>query len=126
MNNKKILVVDDEVFMLKLLQFILGKTGCGIETAGSGEEAVQRVGIVSPDLMIIDVMMPGMTGFEAVQTIKSKPLFEHLPVIMLTARGQQATRQQAKEAGASVFLTKPFSPVELIHHVTELLQTKAA
>lgn len=121
MNQKQILVVDDERHMQRLLQFNLEKTGCKVHTAGSGEDALAFIQKNTVDLVLIDLVMPGMDGFETVGKLRGVPGGENIPVIMLTSRGQAATREQAGDLGVSVFLTKPFSPMELVTEAKKLL-----
>ena len=121
MEKKRILVVDDERHMQRLLQFNLEKTGCIVETAGSGEAALAITGEKTVDLLLIDLVMPGMDGFATVQELRNRPNGKDIPVIMLTSRGQVDTREQASGLGISAFLTKPFSPIELVAEAKKLL-----
>jgi CheY-like chemotaxis protein len=121
MEQKQILVVDDERHMQRLLQFNLEKTGCKVHTAGSGEEAVTFIEKNAVDLVLIDLVMAGMDGFETVGKMRLLPGCGNIPVIMLTSRGQAATRERADGLGVSAFLTKPFSPMELVAEAKKLL-----
>jgi CheY-like chemotaxis protein len=121
MNTKRILVVDDERHMQRLLQFNLEKTGCIVETAGNGEEALALIDKHPVDLLLIDLVMPGLDGFATVRELRNRPSAREIPVIMLTSRGQRDTREQAANLGISMFLTKPFSPVELVSEAKRLL-----
>ena len=107
--------------MQRLLQFNLEKTGCIVDTAGSGEEALAAIGKTPVDLVLIDLVMPGLDGFDTVRELRKLPGAEKIPVIMLTSRGQKDTREQAVDLGISTFLTKPFSPVQLITEARRLL-----
>jgi len=120
--EKRILVVDDQAHMRRLLAYALRGLGAHVITVGSGPEAVAAAAAGHVDLLLVDVMMPGMDGFETVLAIKSRPEHAALPVIMLTARGQQETRTAATELGVKRFLTKPFSPAELAAEAARLLQ----
>lgn len=107
--------------MQRLLQFNLEKTGCIVETAGSGEAALAIMGGKTVDLLLIDLVMPGMDGFATVKELRNRPNGQDIPVIMLTSRGQVDTREQASGLGISAFLTKPFSPIELVAEARKLL-----
>jgi CheY-like chemotaxis protein len=120
---KRILVVDDQPHMLRLLAFTLRRLGAEVITVESGAEAVAVAGAGPLDLLLVDVMMPSMDGFETVRAIKALPAHARLPVIMLTARGQEETRTTADELGVDRFLTKPFSPVQLADEAARLLQS---
>jgi len=121
MNTKRILVVDDERHMQRLLQFNLEKAGCSVETAGSGEAALEILQKNPADLLLIDLVMPGLDGFATVRALRSRPEGRDIPVIMLTSRGQDDARSHASDLGISVFLTKPFSPIELVMEAKKLL-----
>jgi len=119
---KIILVADDEKHMLKLLEFNLAKTGCRVEMVSSGEEALARAMNLKIDLLLIDVEMPGMNGFETVRAIRRQKAYAKLPVIMLTGCGDDACNAAAaRRAGASLFLTKPFSSRRLLREVEGIL-----
>ena len=121
MNPKRILVVDDERHMQRLLQFNLEKTGCVVETAGSGEAALEIFDQKSVDLVLIDLVMQTMDGFATVRELRKRPGGRDIPIIMLTSRGQTDTREHAADLGIAVFLTKPFSPIELVAEAKRLL-----
>jgi two-component system alkaline phosphatase synthesis response regulator PhoP len=125
MNNSKpkILVVDDERYILHILDFSLGAEGYEVITAGDGEQAVERTKADRPDLVVMDIMMPRMDGFEACRIIKSDPETRDIPVIMLTAKGREVDRKRGMDAGADEYLTKPFSPAKLIERVEGVLNS---
>jgi CheY-like chemotaxis protein len=118
---KTILIVDDEKHILKVLEYSLAESGCIIETASNGEDAIRKAGSQTIDLLLIDYQMPGMNGFETVHELKNNEKYAELPVIMLTGRGQSEIRAGAATAGVSLFLNKPFSPTELLRHVKRLM-----
>lgn len=122
MNPKKVLIVDDEEFVRQLIQIKL--KFCGIETveAGNGVEAIEKAVSERPDLILLDVMMPKMNGFEACQRLKANPETSHIPIIMLTARGDPSAKERGENAGALEYLTKPFSPQKLAERVLEILK----
>ncbi len=122
MNPKKVLIVDDEEFVRQLIQIKL--KFCGIETveAGNGIEAIEKAASEKPDLILLDVMMPKMNGFEACQRLKANPATAHIPIVMLTARGDPSAKERGENAGALEYLTKPFSPQKLAERVQEILK----
>ena len=119
--KKTVLIVDDAAHIRQLLQFGLSKTGCHIEVVKSGLEALRRSEIGPVDLLVIDVEMTGMSGFETVREIRKDPRHANLPVIVMTGRGLSRFREEALSLGVSGFMTKPFSPIELAQKVKELL-----
>jgi two-component system alkaline phosphatase synthesis response regulator PhoP len=124
---KKILAVDDERHILRLVQINLEKAGYEVITASNGREAVEKVRSEHPNLVVMDVMMPEMTGFEALQALKDDPATASTPVIMLTAKAQDADVFHGWQSGADLYLTKPFNPIELLTFVKRILdaQTEA-
>jgi CheY-like chemotaxis protein len=114
MKTKRILIVDDERYMQRLLQFTLEKTGATVESASSGEAALEALRAAPADLVLLDYLMPGMDGFATVRELRKEPALQSVPVIMLTSRGQEDVREQAAGLGIVAYFTKPFSPVELI------------
>lgn len=122
MTPKVILITDDEAHMRRLLEFTLAKTRQQLVLTVSGEEALARAKAGPVDLLVIDVGLPGMSGFDTVKAIKALPAYATLPVIMLTARGHTEIREEASQLGVRAFLTKPFSPVELTTIANKLLQ----
>ena len=122
MSKKKILVVDDEPYILRSLTFVLSRAGYDVCSATNGEEAVAAVRDSKPDLMFLDVMMPKMNGYEVCREIKSDPTLSDIHVIMLTAKGQEADREKGLSLGADEFITKPFSPAQVVARVKELMR----
>lgn len=123
--KKKILVVDDDAFIRRPLEFILAQEGFEPVTASNGSECMDRIAAERPDLIILDVMMPGRDGFELCKTIKRESLYSDIPVILLSARGQGHDRERGLCLGAADFLTKPYSPSELVRRVREILAGQA-
>jgi len=117
-----ILVCDDEKHMLRLLEFNLKNSGHRIICATSGQEVLEHITTEMPQLLIIDLMMPDIDGFETIRQLREIPGANQLPVVVLTGRGQSNTREQAEALGISQFLTKPFSPIQLRRTVSELLE----
>ncbi len=121
----KILAVDDEKHIVRLVQINLQKEGYDVVTASNGREALEQVEREKPDLVIMDVMMPEMGGFEALQEMKANEATSTIPVIMLTAKAQDADVFEGWKSGADLYLTKPFNPQELLTFVKRILQDKS-
>lgn len=120
----RVLVVDDIPANVRLLEGILKVAGYEVVTAGGGEEALRRVGETAPDVVLLDVMMPDMDGFEVCRRIRSTPETSWLPVVMVTALQETADRVAALEAGADDFLTKPVDEIEVEARVKSLVRVK--
>ena len=117
----KILVAEDEHDIRELIAFTLRYAGHEVVTVANGEEAWQAAATEMPDLILMDVRMPRMTGYEACQKIKADPRVQHIPVVFLSAKGQEREIQAGLEAGASEYFLKPFAPDELTRKVNTLL-----
>ncbi len=118
---KKILAVDDERHIVRLVQVNLERAGYQVVTAFDGREALEKVESEKPDLVILDVMMPYMDGFEVLQLLRKNQATRELPVIMLTAKAQDADVFRGWQSGVDCYLTKPFNPMELISFVRRCL-----
>lgn len=119
--NTRILIVDDEPHMLRLIELSLRKGGFELLLARNGQEGIDAARREGPDLIIMDVNMPTMDGMEALARLKEEPGTRSIPVIMLTARGQVLTPSEADKLGFDLYVTKPFSPTELLAHARRLL-----
>lgn len=117
-----ILVVDDEPYMIRLLQHHIERAGYRLVKATNGREALERIAEDQPDLIIMDVMMPEINGLEVLAELRNHEQTKNLPVIIMTANAQRFTREQAEAAGVSAFLTKPFSPTQLMTEVRRHLE----
>ncbi|MCI0551942.1 MAG: response regulator [Anaerolineae bacterium] len=117
----KILIAEDERDIRDLVAFTLRFAGYEVFTAANGEEAVELAPKVSPDLILMDVRMPRMTGYEACKVMKATPDLKDIPVVFLTARGQETEIQQGLDAGAEEYLLKPFAPDQLTTRVKAIL-----
>ncbi len=115
-----VLVIEDEPNIIEAIKFILSREGWNVATHSNGEDAVDVVRTKSPDVLILDVMLPGRSGYDILRELRSDAATEHLPVLMLTARGQSKDREMAERAGASRFMTKPFSNAEVLEAVRAL------
>lgn len=117
----KILVVDDEPFMHRLMQHHLGRAGYQLISARNGREAIDLAVSEAPQLIIMDVMMAEIDGLTALKQLKQGEATRAIPVIMITASPQAITRQECEASGAAVFLTKPFSPTQLLQEIRRLI-----
>jgi two-component system alkaline phosphatase synthesis response regulator PhoP/two-component system response regulator VicR len=116
-----VLAVDDEPNIVRLIQVNLERQGYQVETAGTGVQALTKIRARRPDLVVSDVMMPEMGGFELLANIRRDPALMDLPVIMLTAKVQDRDVMQGYQTGADMYLTKPFNPHELVQFVGRIL-----
>lgn len=117
----KILIAEDERDIRDLVAFTLRFAGYEVFAAGNGEEAVELAPKVNPDLILMDVRMPRMTGYEACRAIKSNAELRDIPIVFLSAKGQEGEIQQGMEAGAEDYLLKPFAPDQLTSRVKAIL-----
>ena len=121
MSKGKILVVDDEIYIVHILDFSLGMEGYEVITALDGEQALDKLRTERPDLIVLDIMMPKLDGYEVCKAIKSDPLTRHIPVILLSAKGRNVDQQTGFDVGADDYITKPFSPRKLVERINQLL-----
>jgi DNA-binding response OmpR family regulator len=117
----KILIAEDEPDIRELVAFMLRFAGYEVMAASNGEEAVQAATREVPDLVLMDVRMPRMTGYDACRLMKSNPTLRDVPIVFLSAKGQESEIQSGLEAGAEEYLLKPFSPDELTNRVRNIL-----
>jgi CheY-like chemotaxis protein len=117
----KILIAEDERDIRDLVAFTLRFAGYEVFTAANGEEAVELAPNVNPDLILMDVRMPRMTGYEACRLMKLNPDLRDIPIVFLSAKGQETEIQQGLDAGAEEYLLKPFAPDQLTSHVKTIL-----
>ena len=123
-NKSKILVVDDIPANIQLLDSHLSSIGYETITASNGEEALAKVDSERPDLILLDVMMPKMDGFETCKVLKANKRTDYIPIIMVTALNEMKDKLKGIEAGADDFITKPFNKLELLARVKSLLRVK--
>jgi len=118
---KRILIVDDDAFIRRPLEFILREEGYQPVTAADAEEGSRALEASLPDLIFLDVMMPGKDGLTWCAELKGDPRYAGIPIVLLSARGQERDRARALALGAADFMTKPYSPHEIKRRVRELL-----
>lgn len=119
--KEKILIVDDEPETLEIVEFNLKQAGYGVLTAADGAEALRKARTALPALVVLDLMLPEMDGIEVFKLLRRDPATEKIPIIMLTAKATELDRVLGLELGAADYLTKPFSPRELVLRVKKLL-----
>ena len=121
MSKGRILVVDDEFYIVHILYFSLGMEGYEVITALDGEQALEKLKTEKPDLIVLDIMMPKLDGYEVCKAIKSSPETRHIPVILLSAKGRNVDQKLGFDVGADDYITKPFSPRKLVERINQLL-----
>jgi two-component system phosphate regulon response regulator PhoB len=122
----KVLVVEDERDIAALVSYHLTKEGYRVRTAETGQEALSAITTERPDLVILDLMLPGLSGYEVLSEMRRRPESASLPVVVLTARRDEADRVKGLELGADDYVTKPFSPRELVLRVSAVLRRSQA
>jgi two-component system phosphate regulon response regulator PhoB len=118
----RVLVVDDESDIVALVAYHLAKAGFQVATASDGIEAIDQVRRETPALVVLDLMLPGMSGFDVLESIRAEPATRAIPVLMLTARKDEPDKLRGLSLGADDYLTKPFSPAELVLRVKAILR----
>ncbi|GLR64302.1 response regulator transcription factor [Marinospirillum insulare] len=117
----KVLVVDDEPNIVLSLEFLMQQAGFDVTTALDGESAMALVTENPPDLVLLDISLPGISGFEVLEQLRSQESFKRLPIVMLTAHGREVEREKGLALGADDYITKPFSTRQLVEKVQALL-----
>ena len=118
--GKRVVLVEDELNIAEAIRFLLSNEGWRVETLANGASAADVIRKAVPDLVILDVMLPGKSGFEILHDLRRDLSPADLPVLMLTARGQARDREMAEKAGVNRFMTKPFSNTEMLEAVRDL------
>jgi len=118
--NKNILIAEDELYIIESLRFILEQEGYIVSEVHDGQHVVSCVRNASPHVLILDLMLPNQNGFEILKELKSDTVVKNIPVLMLTAKGQQQDRTTARQLGVDAFITKPFSNREVLECVNNL------
>jgi two-component system, OmpR family, alkaline phosphatase synthesis response regulator PhoP len=121
MAKGKILVVDDEIYIVHILDFSLGMEGYEVVTALDGEQALERARAEHPDLIVLDIMMPKLDGYETCKMLKADDNTKQIPVILLSAKGRNVDQKIGFEVGADDYITKPFSPRKLVERINAIL-----
>ncbi|WP_114416496.1 response regulator transcription factor [Marinospirillum perlucidum] len=117
----KVLVVDDEPNIVLSLEFLMQQAGFSVLTAEDGETALQKVEQENPDLLLLDISLPGISGFEVLEKLRNQDAYRQLPIIMLTAHGREVEKEKGMALGADDYVTKPFSTQQLVNQVKNLL-----
>lgn len=117
----KVLVVDDEPNIVLSLEFLMEQAGFEVATAEDGEQALAQVRDDQPDLLLLDISLPGISGFDVLERLRSEEATARLPIIMLTAHGRDVEREKGMALGADDYITKPFSTQTLVEKVKTLL-----
>ena len=125
MPQAPILLVDDEPYIIRSLSFVLEREGYWVETARNGEEALQKIRVLRPCLVFLDVMMPIKNGYQVCAEVREDPLIADTHIIMLSAKGQQVDRERGLLGGTDEYITKPFSPREIIALVRTIVKDEA-
>jgi len=118
--SKRVMLIEDEPNIIEAISFILSREGLSVETHSDGTTANDKLRASTPDLLILDVMLPGKSGYDILRELREEAGTAELPVLMLTARGQTRDREIALEAGVSRFMTKPFSNADMLAAVRDL------
>jgi DNA-binding response OmpR family regulator len=121
MPRKKILIVDDELSILVPLQFLLEKEGYAAKLAQSGKEAIEKISEIQPDLILLDIMLPDLDGYEIYEMIRQRSEWASIRIIFLTAKNREADMTKGLAMGADAYITKPFSNKELVRMISELI-----
>ena len=119
--GKKVLIADDEPNIVVSLEFLMKQRGYVVKVAGNGEDALSAVGDFGPDLILLDVMMPRMSGYDLCQKVRENPAWAGIKIIMLSAKGRDIEVTKGMAVGADAYVTKPFSTRDLIARVQEML-----
>jgi DNA-binding response OmpR family regulator len=120
--SKKVLIVDDEPGIIVALQFLMEQNGYATVVAFSGEEAMEAVARHRPDLILLDIMLPVVDGFEVCQRVRENPDWNHIRIVLVTALGNEANVTKGLDLGADAYVTKPFANADLVAQVKELLE----
>ncbi len=120
-SGRQVLVIEDEPNIIEAISFILSRDGWIVNTHTNGETAVEAVHKFEPDALILDVMLPGRSGYDILQELRADEATRQIPVLMLTARGQKNDRELAERLGVNKFMTKPFSNAEVLESLRQIV-----
>jgi len=115
-----VLLIEDEAHICEAIRFILARDGWEVSSHGTGDDALAAIRALAPDVLILDVMLPGRSGYDILADLRADPVLAGLPVLVLSARGQEDERVAAERAGASRFIAKPFANAEVLAALREL------
>uniref|UniRef100_B8HTI5 Response regulator receiver protein n=1 Tax=Cyanothece sp. (strain PCC 7425 / ATCC 29141) TaxID=395961 RepID=B8HTI5_CYAP4 len=118
----KVLVVEDSVPQREMISELLSNSGLTVAVATDGVEAIEQLHIIQPDIVVLDIVMPRMNGYEVCRQIKSDPKTSHVPVVICSSKSEDFDRYWGKKQGADAYIAKPFQPKELIGTVKQLLR----
>ena len=119
--SKKVLIADDEPNIVAALQFLLERNGYEVQIARNGNEALELIEAEMPDLVLLDIMMPQKSGYEVCQRMRERPDWQHIKIVMLSAKGRDAEVNKGLSIGADLYVTKPFSTHELMDKIKGLV-----
>ncbi|MEW7007149.1 MULTISPECIES: response regulator transcription factor [unclassified Lentilitoribacter] len=119
--TRTVLLIEDEPHIVEALSFLLSREGWNVDVHNDGHGAVEKILSLQPNLVILDVMLPNKGGMDILHDIRNEVNIRDIPVLMLTAKGQRKDRQAAEEAGANLFMTKPFSNQEIVQNINRLV-----
>lgn len=122
----RVLVVDDEPNILLSLEFLMQQAGFDVDTAEDGERALASVAESPPEVILLDISLPGISGFDVLERLRADPAHASTPIVMLTAHGREVEREKGLALGADDYITKPFSTRDLVEKVQGLLATRQA
>ena len=118
--SARVLIAEDEPNLVESLNFILTREGCEVSVVFDGDSVMERLRAEHPDVLVLDIMLPRRTGFEILKLIKTDPSLRGIPVMILTAKGQERDRRTAEDLGADAFVTKPFSNKDVVDRIKRL------
>lgn len=124
--SKKVLIVDDEPNIVAALEFLLEKNGYEVKVAVNGVDALEQLDAFRPDLVLLDVMVPRMSGYEVCQRMRAEPRWQAIKIVMLSAKGREVEVSKGMSLGADLYVTKPFSSAELVATIHNLLRPQGA
>jgi DNA-binding response OmpR family regulator len=119
--GKRILIVDDEPNIVTSLEYLMKREGYEVQVAADGEAGLKAAAGTAPDMVLLDIMLPKMNGFEVCERLRADPRWRWMKIVMLTAKGRQADAARGMAAGADLYVTKPFSTRELVAQVKQIL-----
>lgn len=122
--SQKVLIVDDEPNIVAALEFLLEKNGYEVRVAANGEDALGQLDAFGPDLVLLDVMVPKVSGYEVCQRMRAQPRWRSIKIVMLSAKGREVEVSKGISLGADLYVTKPFSSAELVATIRDLLSPR--